>query len=225
MYSTTIWPPFWCHSAIHFKQVSESQDNISELQDSLPNEDDDHVDRVLAQWARVQPDLDTSPVAVIARLGRATAYVDAGINARLAEFGLSRAAWDVLASLRRNGPPYRLSPTQLYVALMRSSGAMTHRVYGLERAGLVTRVPDLDDARGMLVELTPKGIGLVDRVAPVHLANERTLLQPLSSDEQAVLAGLLRKLLLGLEQQQPTPPPSGRGGRPGRHARHAGKRH
>jgi DNA-binding MarR family transcriptional regulator len=171
----------------------------------------------------VHPDLDTSPVAVIARLGRATAYVDAGINARLAEFGLSRAAWDVLASLRRNGPPHRLSPTQLYVALMRSSGAMTHRVYGLERAGLVTRVPDPDDARGMLVELSPQGIALVDRVAPVHLANERALLRSLTDDEQRVLADLLRKLLLALEQQQPTPPPSGRGGRRAHHAHRHGK--
>jgi DNA-binding MarR family transcriptional regulator len=203
--------------------VFESEDNISELQDSISNADHDHVDRVLAQWAKVRPDLDTAPVAVIARLGRATAYVDAGINARLAEFGLSRAAWDVLASLRRNGPPYRLSPTQLYVALMRSSGAMTHRVYGLERAELVTRVPDPDDARGMLVELTPKGIALVDRVAPVHLANEHALLQSLSDDEQGALADLLRKLLLGLEQQQPAPLPSGRGGRRPRHARHARK--
>jgi DNA-binding MarR family transcriptional regulator len=201
--------------------VSESEGNISEYQDNTSTATRDHVDRVLGQWASVQPDLDTSPVAVIARLGRATAYVDAGINARLAEFGLSRAAWDVLASLRRNGPPYRLSPTQLYVALMRSSGAMTHRVYGLERSGLVKRVPDPNDARGMLVELTPKGIALVDAIAPLHLDNERKLLRALSDDEQRMLADLLRKLLLTHEQEHPTPPPSGRGGRRKSHARHS----
>jgi DNA-binding MarR family transcriptional regulator len=171
------------------------------------------VDRVRAQWATARPDLDTAPVAVIARLGRATAYIDAGINARLAEFGLNRAAWDVLASLRRSEPAHRLSPTQLYVALMRSSGAITHRLHRLERAGLVKRIPDPDDARGMLVELTAKGTAVVDRIAPLHLANEASLLEPLNQKEQATLTELLRKLLRAYEQQQPTPPPSGRGGR------------
>src|SRR5439155_25154879 len=126
---------------------------MSESEDMLA----DHVDRVRAQWSKVRPDLDTSPVAVIARLGRATAYLDGGVNAQLAEFGLTREAWDVLASLRRAGPPHRLSPTDLYRALMRSSGAMTHRLRGLERAGLIERVPNPDDGRGMLVELTRKG--------------------------------------------------------------------
>jgi len=171
------------------------------------------VDRVLGQWAKVRPELDTSPVAVVARLGRAAAYVSAGIDGRLEEFGLSRAAWDVLASLHRAGPPHRLSPTQLYVALMRSSGAMTHRLHRLERQGLIRRVPDPSDARGMPVELTRKGVLLVDRVAPLHLDNERALLEPLSHKEQETLAHLLRKLLLAYEHQQPIPLPSGTGGR------------
>jgi DNA-binding MarR family transcriptional regulator len=193
--------------------MSELEDNISELEDTPPLGDRDHVDHVLRQWARVRPELDTSPVAVVARIGRAAAYVSAGIEARLEEFGLSRAAWDVLASLRRAGPPHRLSPTQLYVALMRSSGAMTHRLHRLERQGLIRRVPDPSDARGMLVELTRKGLALVDRIAPLHLDNERALLEPLSHQEQKTLAHLLRKLLLAYEHLQPIPPPSGTGGR------------
>jgi DNA-binding MarR family transcriptional regulator len=182
------------------------------------------VDRVRAQWATARPDLDTAPVAVIARLGRATAYIDASVNARLAEFGLNRAAWDVLASLRRNEPAHRLSPTQLYVALMRSSGAITHRLHRLERAGLVKRIPDPHDARGMLVELTAKGTALVDRVAPLHLANEATLLAQLDEHEQRTLTELLRKLLRAYERQQPTPPPSGRGGRHRAHAHRVRKK-
>ncbi len=152
-------------------------------------------------------------MAVVARLGRATAYLDAGVEARLADFGLSRSAWDVLASLRRQGPPYRLSPTDLYVGLMRSSGAMTHRLRGLERAGLVERVHDPSDARALLVQLTTKGVKLTDRIAPLHLENERELLSVLDQAEQRVLAELLRKLLHALESRQPVPPPSGRGGR------------
>lgn len=174
----------------------------------------DHVDRVLGQWAQTSRDVDMAPVGVIARLGRATAYVDAVVNAGLAQFGLTREAWDVLASLRREPPPHRLSPTQLYRALMRSSGAMTHRLASLERAGLVKRVPDPGDGRGMLVQLTRKGVRLVDRVAPDHLVNERGLLAPLSEDERRLLGDLLRKLLRAYERDLPTPPPSGRGGRP-----------
>lgn len=188
--------------------MSELQDTISQCEGGL-----DHVDRVLAQWASARPDLDTSPVAVVARLGRAAAYVDAGVNAALAEFGLTRAAWDVLASLRRTDPPHRLSPTELYLGLMRTSGAMTHRLAGLERAGLVKRVPDPADGRGMLVELTRKGKALVDRTAPAHLANERTLLAALSAGEQRELATLLRKLLRTFEGEEPVPPAKARVGR------------
>jgi len=168
---------------------------------------------VLAQWANQRPDLDQTPVALIARLGRAAAYTDAGVNARLAEFGLTRGSWDVLASLRRGGPPYRLSPTQLYLELMRTSGAMTHRLSGLERAGLIRRIPDPEDGRGLPVELTRKGLALVDQVAPAHLSNERALLAPLNPDEQSILTNLLRKLLLGFERESPVPPPTGTGGR------------
>jgi DNA-binding MarR family transcriptional regulator len=150
---------------------------------------------------------------VIARLGRATAYIDAGVGARLADFGLTRSAWDVLASLRRGGPPFRLSPTQLYTELMRTSGAMTHRLSSLERGELIRRVPDPQDGRGMLVELTKRGLAVVDDVAPQHLAAERALLAALSEADQATLASLLRRLLIAFERDQPVPPPSGRGGR------------
>lgn len=199
--------------------MTELRDNISELEDTQLAPAGDHVDQVRAQWALARPELDTAPVAVVARLGRAAAYVSAGIDARLDEFGLSRASWDVLASLRRTGPPHRLSPTQLYVALMRTSGAMTHRLRRLEHQGLIRRVSDPDDARALLVELTRSGRALVDRVAPVHLENERALLEPLSGEEQQTLAHLLRKLLLAYERQHPTPPPAGTGGRR-RHRRH-----
>ena len=97
---------------------------------------------------------------------------------------------------------------------MRTSGAMTHRLSGLERAGLIRRVPDPEDGRGLLVELTRKGIDLVDQVAPEHLANEHRLLASISQEEQALLIELLRKLLAGFEREHPVPPPAGRGGRP-----------
>jgi DNA-binding MarR family transcriptional regulator len=167
-----------------------------------PPESGDHVDRVIAEWTRERPTLDLSAVAVVARLGRATRYLDEALDRLFGEHGLNRGSFDVLASLRRAGPPYRRSPTELYRALMRTSGAMTHRLGKLEADGLIRRVPDAEDGRSVLVELTARGRRLVDAIAPAHLENERRLLEPLSQAERIALADLLRKLLLAFEQGQ-----------------------
>jgi DNA-binding MarR family transcriptional regulator len=179
---------------------------MSQRQGSQDGPRADHVDRVQEQWRVVLPELDTSPVGVISRIGRAREYIDDGLNQLLGAHGLNRSLWDVLAGLRREGPPYRLSPTELYRGLMRTSGAITHRLGTLERAGLIERVPDPADGRSLLVALTPRGKELVDEIAPAYLENERRLLAGLSPDEQASLAELLRKLLLGFEDQAPVPP-------------------
>jgi DNA-binding MarR family transcriptional regulator len=168
----------------------------------------DHVDRVRAQWAREQPELDTEPLAVIARLGRAAHYIDQGHADFFGRHGLSRADWDVLASLRREGRPYSLSPTALYRALMRTSGAMSQRLARLEARGLIKRELDPADRRGIVVTLTAKGVTLVERIAEGHLANERELLAPLSTREREALASLLKKLLLSYERDAHPPPPS-----------------
>lgn len=168
-----------------------------------PSSERDHVEGVLAEWRREQPGLDTSPVAVVARIGRAAALLDRGMNANFARFGLNRTDWDALASLRRAGAPYRRSPTELYRALMRTSGGITHIVDRLEQDGLVDRVPDPADRRGLLVRLSRKGRALVDRVGPTHLDTERRMLASLTKQEQAELARLLRKLLIGLEADPP----------------------
>jgi len=167
----------------------------------------DHVDLVLAEWRTEQPRLDTSPIAVVARIGRACALLDRGLNGNFGRFGLSRTSWDVLAALRRVGAPYRRSPTELYRSLMRTSGGMTHLLDRLEQEGLVERIADPDDRRGLLVALTRKGRALIARVGPSHLETERRMLAALTKQEQAELARLLRKLLIGLEQQFPGLPP------------------
>ena len=168
----------------------------------------DHVDLVLDQWRAVRPELDTSPVAIVARIGRIANLFDQSIGALMAGHGLSRSSWDVLASLRRVGPPYQLSPTELYQALMRSSGAMTNRLHRLEEAGLIERRPDPGDGRGRLVRLRPRGRKLVDKVASGHLENENRLLGGLTEAERRELGKVLRKLALFLEQgvsSQPRP--------------------
>jgi DNA-binding MarR family transcriptional regulator len=172
--------------------------------------DQDHVDRVRAQWRAVNPELDTAPVAIVARIGRIAAYFDQATNALMDERGLARSSWDVLASLRRAGPPNELTPTELYQALMRSSGAMTNRLHRLERAGLIERRPDPGDGRGRLVRLTARGRKLVDEIAPIHLENEVRLIASLTDADRSTLEDLLRRLARSLEETRPTPPHSSR---------------
>jgi DNA-binding MarR family transcriptional regulator len=193
--------------------VPQPEDNslpsepISE--DSPGTAEGDHVDRVRAQWRAVRPEIDTSPIDIVARIGRAAAYFDQSTNALMSEHGLARSSWDVLASLRRAGPPYELSPTELYRGLMRTSGAMTNRLNRLELAGLIERVPDPDDGRGLLVRLTAEGRDLVDEIAPLHMENERRLLESLTEEELEALQASLRQLLRRFEQTSASPPREG----------------
>jgi DNA-binding MarR family transcriptional regulator len=177
--------------------------------EAVPSEQD-HVDQVRAQWRAVRPDLDTDPMAIVARIGRIAAYFDQATDALMAERGLARSSWDVLASLRRAGTPHELSPTELYHALMRSSGAMTNRLHRLERAGLIERRPDPGDGRGRLVRLTARGRKLVDEIAPIHLRNEERLLASLTDADRGALEDVLRRLARSLEETRPTPPHSSR---------------
>jgi DNA-binding MarR family transcriptional regulator len=171
----------------------------------------DHVDRVREQWRQVRPELDTSPLAVVARVGRTAAYFDQSTNTLMERYSLSRSSWDVLATLRRAGPPYECSPTELYRGLMRTSGTMTNRLKRLERKRLIERFPDPRDGRGILVRLTPEGLSVVDEVAPLHLANERGLLRSLDPSDLRALETLLRRLLRDLEVSQSAPPRQGLG--------------
>jgi DNA-binding MarR family transcriptional regulator len=162
----------------------------------------DHVDKVIAEWAAERPELDARPFAIVGRIGRAAHLLDAAVEEALAAHGLSRWSWDVITALRRSGAPYRLTPTALYRALMRTSGAISNRLNRLEDRGLVRRGPDPADGRGVIVELTPAGKRLIDEVIAEHLENERRLVAGLSRAEQRELAALLRKLLLTLEPDE-----------------------
>ncbi len=155
---------------------------------------DDHVSVILAQWARERPDLEASPIGVVGRLSRLTRDVEARIEANQARFGLQGGRYDVLATLRRQGPPFVLNPTELQGQMMLSSGAMTHRIDLLEQEGLVTREPDPQDRRGVLVRLTDAGRERIDQAMPSHLETERLWLSVLSEPDQRALANLLRSL-------------------------------
>jgi DNA-binding MarR family transcriptional regulator len=161
----------------------------------------DHIDGIVAQWRRERPDLDVAPLAIIGRLFRATTLADAALAPPLAALGLQSGWSDLLAALRRAGPPYELNPTDLMRAALLSSGGITKRLDRMAEAGLVQRRPDPSDRRSTLVRLTRKGKAVIDRAMKVHLANQERLLQSLSPDERRTLEGLLRTLLRDLEVQ------------------------
>lgn len=160
----------------------------------------DGVDIILAQWGRERPELDASPMAIFGRILRAARYTDQALQTVFKEYDLDFGLFDVLASLRRHGPPHELPPSELNKWCMLTSGAMTKRLDRLERRGLIVRKADPDDRRGVRVELTPTGLELVDEVVVAHLENERRLLGPLSGRQRDELAVLLRDLLAHLER-------------------------
>ena len=159
----------------------------------------DRADVAVKQWARERPDLRTLPMALFGRLSEAAERVmREHMTPMFAEVGLQAGEFDVLATLRRTGEPYTLSPTQLYEATMVSSGGMTDRLDRLERAGLVIRRPDPRDRRGKLIALTDPGKRPIDEAISRHVANEERLLLSLTKAEQETLSALLGKLIAGL---------------------------
>ncbi|MGB3812726.1 MAG: MarR family transcriptional regulator [Shinella sp.] len=159
----------------------------------------DHVDRILAQWNRERPDLDVEPMGLLGRISRLCTHLAREIEKTLAAHGLNSASFDVLATLRRSGPPYRLSPGDLVATTMVSSGTMTNRLDQLEKAGLIERSHNPDDRRGVIIALTAKGFALVDEAVSAHVENEHRLIQGLDAQERAALDGLLRKFLKEFE--------------------------
>ena len=135
-------------------------------------------------------------MGTLGRLNEASSLVARERLAPLfARFGLQAGEFDVLATLRRSGQPCALTPTDLYEATMVTSGAMTNRLDRLEKAGLILRGPHPNDRRGIVVQLTEKGLALIDEALTAHVANEHEILAGLSDSERETLSRLLEKLI------------------------------
>jgi DNA-binding MarR family transcriptional regulator len=163
----------------------------------------DAVDHMLDQWAALRPDIDSSPMGVIGRVSRLSRLVDRRLAENFGRFGLENWMYDVLATLRRNGPPYALTAGDLVRRTMVTTGAITNRIDRLAERGLVERRGDADDRRKVIVVLTPSGLALVDEVAVAHMATEHEILAELSPRQRAELAALLRVPLLTLGDDAP----------------------
>lgn len=161
--------------------------------------DPDRVDAIIDQWAAERPDLRTGPMAVFGRINRISGGMGRRMEAAFARYGISRGEFDVLATLRRAGEPYTLSPRELTATLMLTTGGMTGRLDKLEKAGLVRRNPDPSDRRGLRISLTIPGLRLIDEAVGTGLAIQTAALATLEPADAAELDRLLRLLLPACE--------------------------
>jgi DNA-binding MarR family transcriptional regulator len=159
----------------------------------------DFTDHLIDSWAAARPDLGVSGLQVTARLARLGRHLALRQEEVFERFGLNRGEVGVLSALRTAGPPHRLSPTRLGRGLMLSSAGITSRLDRLERRALLSRLADPDDRRGVIVELTDRGLELVDAAVAANAVSDQQILARLEPAEIATLEALLRKILSGLE--------------------------
>jgi DNA-binding MarR family transcriptional regulator len=155
----------------------------------------DGVDRIIDQWADARPDLETSAMAVFGRIFRLARIAGERVEKAYSAFGIGRPEFDVLATLRRAGEPYRLSPGSLAASMMLSSGGTTARLDRLEKLGLVERQPSPTDRRSVLVRLTDQGFEVVEQAVAAGLAEQQRLLAHLTPAQRQQLDDLLREAL------------------------------
>jgi DNA-binding MarR family transcriptional regulator len=158
----------------------------------------DSIERVIGGWAATRPELDVSPIAVIARVFRLAGELQPRLDAVLGRYGVRTGDFAVLATLVRIGEP-RLSQSRLCSELALTAGTISVRLDRLERVGLIARERGADDQRQTLLELTTKGRALFEACVDDHLANSRELVAALDATERERLAALLGKLLASLE--------------------------
>ena len=158
----------------------------------------DEVDRIINAWEKERPDLDFSPLAILSRISRISRQLDIARRNAFAE--LENWGFDVLAALRRIGPPYQLSPSQLMQETMVTSGTITNRLDRLEELDLIKRNPDPNDGRGIIVTLTKSGMRSVDKAMEDLLERERELIKSLTKNERDELTKLLREFSIPFDQ-------------------------
>lgn len=159
----------------------------------------DSVDQLLSEWARERPDIDASPIGLVARVIRISALVTRSAEQWLAPLGLTWESFSLIVTLRRAGEPFQRRPLELLQDSLLSSGAMTNRIDRVEAMALVVRLRDPNDRRGVIVQLTPEGVKLADHAFEVHVSELRKLLKGLPSSDRRALTKLLSGWLSELE--------------------------
>lgn len=155
----------------------------------------DKIDKIIDDWRRERPELDPSPMEVVGRMLIIAKFLEKRLEEYLKPFGLSAWSFDLLATLRRQGEPFTLTPSQLSDEMMLSSGAMTNRIDRLEAAGYVERTHDPNDRRGYLISLSESGRELIDRAIEARFQEAKEAINSLSKKEISNLNSLHKTLI------------------------------
>lgn len=161
----------------------------------------DGVDRIQEAWLRERPGTPVASIGVITRIWRIGKLLGDERRRTQARLGIDAATRDLLSTLRRAGPPYRLAPGEIAKRSLVSAGAISQRVARAEREGLVRREKAGPDGRAVLVELTEAGHEFIECTVEDLLRHEEELLSALTAEQKDQLSGLLRVLLNDLTER------------------------
>ena len=154
----------------------------------------DLVDRLIADWRREDPSLRPEAMQVVGRVIRLGRLYQDHVSALLRPYGLSYSDFDVMATLRRSGQPFELSPTELQQSVLLTSGAMTACLRRLEKSGLITRRTDAQDGRRSSAKLARRGQALVEKLIRQRFDLARDEVGALSARQVDALVEMLRQL-------------------------------
>ncbi|MCG9596394.1 MarR family transcriptional regulator [Vibrio sp. Isolate25] len=152
----------------------------------------DAIDRVVDQWAKEKPELDTEPMAIMGRLLRIAKYMETEVTQLHKRYDLKLGEFDVLATLRRSGSPFRLTPSELIDSMMLTSGAMTNRLDKLESKNLIVREHSKEDRRSVTVQLTDEGFTLIDKIIEEHAEVQHKLVKGMNSNQKRQINQILK---------------------------------
>ncbi len=160
--------------------------------------DFDIIDDLVSEWNKEEPSLDVSAMEVVGRLILLGKILEKRAGIAIQSSEIHYTDLDVLATIRRSGEPYELTPKQLMKSVLITSGSMTALLNRLEKLGLIVRTKDESDKRIKRAKLTKKGISVIDKAIKLRFEEANKSISSLDTNERYSLSGLLKKLLLNL---------------------------
>ncbi|WP_230655635.1 MarR family winged helix-turn-helix transcriptional regulator [Psychrobacter sp. I-STPA10] len=177
--------------------------NINNSTNNSTNSSTDAVEQIIQQWqAQGFADEQLTAMQTIGRIKRLEVLLMRQLTITYKAHQLTQWEFDVLATLRRAGEPFILSPTALFASMMVTSGTMTNRLQHLQEKALIQRIENPEDKRSLLVQLTDKGVAVIDKVVVAHIELENQLLSAMSQEELTILNTLLKKVEANLPKSE-----------------------
>ena len=150
--------------------------------------------KVEADFAAEYPDGDPTSTEAYATLCRVGDVLLSELEARIdATFGVKQVVATALAVV--DGAGRALTPSEIGERILLPSATITSTLDALEHRGWVRRVPNPDDRRSVLIEITPDGRRIADQLLPGIRSLERSALSALTKSERTQLLALLAKVL------------------------------